>query len=348
MLWGSRGGVGRVASAVMSRWARYCGFWVLCWLAGAMRAGDDVALVGLSDRWRFLGAGALAEAPAGWQSQGFDDSGWFEGPGGFGTSYYGESTRFPNTNGWERVLLRRAFVVPEGRRAVALSACGLFGWLSAELEWPGMGPARVHRSAGDSSAVLGDTQPARFGEPGVDFDGLGRGLDPPGHQLVDPPAARRRGVFSLACFHWRGAGQFLSGPLLAECVLKSGRDPLPDAVAAVHSGGIWGRVDSGSCGEWPRGHKPCGALGGLRPGTRYQYRVILGKAGDGGSTVPMTFQTLPAAGPLTVQVLGDSGWGNFAPHAVVAQMMRSEADLVLHAGDTVYPGFSPGLADLRF
>jgi hypothetical protein len=29
-------------------------------------------------------------------------------------------------------------------------------------------------------------------------------------------------------------------------------------------------------------------------------------------------------------------------------MMRSEADLVLHAGDMVYPGFSPSLADLRF
>jgi hypothetical protein len=98
----------------------------------------------------------------------------------------------------------------------------------------------------------------------------------------------------------------------------------------------------------PEGTNHVVRLEGLRPGTRYQYRVILGKQGDGGATAPMTFQTLPAAGPLTVQVLGDSGWGDFAPHAVVAQMMRSEADLVLHAGDTVYPGFSPGLADLRF
>ena len=56
------------------------------------------------------------------------DSGWWEGSGGFGTSYYGESTRFPNTNGWERVLLRRAFVIPEGTDV---------RWLSLRVDYSG-------------------------------------------------------------------------------------------------------------------------------------------------------------------------------------------------------------------
>ncbi|MCX6864032.1 MAG: hypothetical protein NT050_14150, partial [Verrucomicrobia bacterium] len=112
----------------MLKWARCFGFWVLCLLAETTRAGDDVALVGLSDRWRFLAAGALSEAPANWQTRGFDATGWAEGPGGFGTSSYGESTRFPNTNGWERVLLRRAFVVPKGADV---------RWLSLRVDYSG-------------------------------------------------------------------------------------------------------------------------------------------------------------------------------------------------------------------
>lgn len=114
--------------AAMTRGARWWWFWG-CWLcACGLRAGDDVALVALPDRWRYLAVGALAEPPVGWQSEAFDDSGWWEGPGGFGTTYYGESTRFPNTNGWERVLLRRAFVMPEGADV---------RWLSLRVDYSG-------------------------------------------------------------------------------------------------------------------------------------------------------------------------------------------------------------------
>ncbi|MEY2788440.1 MAG: hypothetical protein RLZZ34_1583, partial [Verrucomicrobiota bacterium] len=75
-------------------------FWLRPWQG---QAGDDVALVGLSDRWRYREVGSMQTVPEGWLSEGFDDSGWWDGSGGFGTSHYGESTRFPNTNGWERV-----------------------------------------------------------------------------------------------------------------------------------------------------------------------------------------------------------------------------------------------------
>lgn len=349
MLWGSRGGVGPVASAVMSRWARGCGFWVLCWLAGITRAGDDVALVGLSDRWRFLGAGALAEAPARWQSQGFDDSGWFEGPGGFGTSNYGESTRFPNTNGWERVLLRRAFVVPEGADV---------RWLSLRVDYSGgflmslNGREWVRRgftgAPGAPVPLTAIPSPRGSGSPELIPMGSAEGWIRPGTNWLTLQL-HADGVYSRwPVFTGEVLANFSRAPYLQN--VSSNRaeirclTPWPRSIRVEY--GVESIQEAAVNG--PEGTNHVVRLKGLRPGTRYQYRVILGKAGDGGATVPMTFQTLPAAGPLTVQVLGDSGWGNFAPHAVVAQMMRSEADLVLHAGDTVYPGFSPGLADLRF
>ena len=166
-----------------------------------------------------------------------------------------------------------------GRRAMVVPACGLFGRLRAELEWSGVGATWIHRRGGNSGTVDGDPQSARFREPGVHSDGLGRGMDWPGNQLGDPPVARGRGVFSLACFYRRDTGQFLSGSLPAECVLQSCGDPLPDAVAAVHSGRIWDGVDPRNRSDGPRRYEPCGALGGFASRNSVSISGDLGQAG---------------------------------------------------------------------
>ena len=333
----------------MLKWARCFGFWVLCLLAETTRAGDDVALVGLSDRWRFLAAGALSEAPANWQTLGFDATGWAEGPGGFGTSSYGESTRFPNTNGWERVLLRRAFVVPEGADV---------RWLSLRVDYSGgfvlslNGREWVRRGftgePGTPVPLTAIPSPRGSGNPEFIPMGSAEGWIGPGTNWVTLQL-HADGVYSRwPVFTGEILANFSRAPYLQN--VSSNRaeirclTPWPRSIRVEY--GTESIQETAVTG--PEGTNHVVRLEGLRPGTRYQYRVILGKQGDGGATAPITFQTLPAAGPLTVQVVGDSGWGDFAPHAVVAQMMRSEADLVLHAGDMVYPGFSPSLADLRF
>lgn len=74
-------------------------------------------------------------------------------------------------------------------------------------------------------------------------------------------------------------------------------------------------------------------LSGLRPGTRYAYRVE-GEAGDARGA----FRTDP--GPMStvmVGVLGDSGSGKEAQYDVGRVLAAMEPDLVLHTGDVIYP-----------
>jgi hypothetical protein len=58
---------------------------------------------------------------------------------------------------------------------------------------------------------------------------------------------------------------------------------------------------------------------------------------------PITFATAPAPGdetPFTLLAFGDSGDGTSAQTALAAQMAHESFDLVLHAGDVVYPSGS--------
>lgn len=333
----------------MAKWVRCCVLWALCLWAARAVAGDDVALVGLSDRWRFLPAGSLTEAPAGWQSEGFDDSGWFEGPGGFGTSVYGESTRFPSTNGWERVLLRRSFVVPEGADV---------RWLSLRVDHSGgfvlslNGREVVRRGfsglPGSPVPFSAIPSPRASGSPELIPLGSADGWIRPGTNWLSLQV-HADGVYSRwPLFTSELLANFSRAPYLQN--VSSNRaeirclTPWPRAIRVEY--GVDSVREAKASG--PEGTNHVVRLEGLKPGTRYTFRVVLGKEGDGGATAPLTFRTLPTEGPLTVQVLGDSGWGDFTPHAVAARMVQSPADLVLHLGDTVYPGFSPALADFRF
>ena len=348
-LCGSRGDEGRVITLVMLKRVWRCGLAVMGLVALKLLAGDDVALVALADRWRYLGAGSMTEAPAGWTAEGFDDSAWFEGPGGFGTSYYGESTRFPNTNGWERVLLRRAFLVPPGADV---------RWLSLRADYSGgfvlhlNGQEWVRRGLpgkpGTPVPLPALTNPRAAGNPEFIPLGSAAGWIRPGTnwltvQLHADGFYSRWPVFTAEVLANFSRAPYLQNVSSNRAEIRC-QTPWPRSIRVEYG------VDSlgEAVATGPEGTNHVVRLKNLKPGTRYQYRVILGKEGDGGATAPVSFRTLPESGPLTVQVIGDSGWGDFNPHAVVSQMMRSEADLVLHAGDLVYPGLSPALADHRF
>lgn len=72
----------------------------------------------------------------------------------------------------------------------------------------------------------------------------------------------------------------------------------------------------------------CRVYSGLQPGTSCAYELN-GYEGVG--------RTLPASGPLRFAVLGDSGNGSSAQHAVALRLQGEEASFILHLGDVVYP-----------
>ncbi|MCA1716172.1 MAG: metallophosphoesterase [Actinobacteria bacterium] len=85
-------------------------------------------------------------------------------------------------------------------------------------------------------------------------------------------------------------------------------------------------------GDGRIGKRHAVTLFGLRPGSRYYYRVA-------GAQKTASFRTAPE-GPgsgFTFAVVGDSGTGSKAQLAVAGLLERMEPDLILHTGDVVYP-----------
>ncbi|MDQ3284511.1 MAG: purple acid phosphatase [Actinomycetota bacterium] len=85
-------------------------------------------------------------------------------------------------------------------------------------------------------------------------------------------------------------------------------------------------------GDGRTGKRHAVTLSGLRPGSRYYYRVA-------GAQKTASFRTAPE-GPgscFTFAVVGDSGTGSKAQRAVAGLLERMRPDLILHTGDVVYP-----------
>lgn len=315
----------------------------------SLRAGDDVGLVSVSDIWRFMGYSPSGTPSENWREEAFDDSGWFSGPSGFGYSTYGETTRLPTTNGWERVLLRTKFTVPSGANV---------GWLSFRADY-----------GGGFVVWLNGTEVARRGLSGLP------GTVPP---LSTNAAARypgsaeliyigpddgllRAGTNTLAV-QLHADATYSQWPLLtAELLGNFSRAPYLQNVSSNRAELLFttplplsARVEFGTNSPaersvcTPVGTNHMAVLTNLDAGVRYTYRVTVFEGTNSGNTLPVSFRTLPMNGPLTVQVIGDSGGADIWQHAVTDRMTEDGADLLLHAGDIIYPSFSYGLADIRF
>jgi acid phosphatase type 7 len=94
------------------------------------------------------------------------------------------------------------------------------------------------------------------------------------------------------------------------------------------------------------GRRHAVTLTDLEPASTYHYRV----ARTGGSSATSRFRTAPADenARFTFAVVGDSGDGGGAQLEVAGLLERLRPDLVLHAGDVVYPRGAEKDYDRRF
>ena len=333
-----------------TRWLRLAtSLFLAVALSAPSRADDDVALVGLSDLWQYQGFSPEAVPPPDWRTESFDDSGWYTGPSGFGTTTYGESTRLPTTNGWERILLRTRF---QGSESNAVR------WLSLRADY-----------GGGFVAWLNGVEIARRG-----LAGLPESIPPLRADPVPRPAGAAELIPILPAAEWirpgtnvlavqlHSDGLYSRWPVFtAELLANFARAPYLQNVRSNRAEILFAtptdlpaRVEFGiqSVSERsissPSQTRHVVVLEGLVPGQRYTYRVVLGEGTTTATTQPRTFRTLPLEGDLTVQVIGDSGGADIWQHRVTERMAADGADLMLHAGDIIYPAFHPALSDIRF
>jgi len=317
---------------------------------GAVRVGGDaVALIGVGDSWRFQAASDAASES--WRQVDFDDSSWRAGESGFGLSTWGENTMFHGMlRGSGAVQFRKTFVVDDPGSVRSLTfRCD---WQGGFVAWLNGVEILRRNLPGIPDTPLPLETPASYRPAGAAED----------IPVPDPGQRLQRGtnVLAIQC-HPYALGWF-DVVLVPELLANFSRGPYLQQVLQERATVLW-RTPESLPGEVEYGETPAlgataspdggpsGALEavirGLKPGTRYWYRV---RSGPGGASVvspTYSFRTLPASGDLDFAVLGDSGAGTAAQFGVARRITEASPDLLLHLGDIVYPSFSLGRTDTR-
>lgn len=312
--------------------------------------GDDVALVTVGDEWRYFKG--ITNPPERWNSVEFDGAGWGAGLSGFGAYLNGNATAFGDmAGGYVSVYVRKEFVVADA---------GLVRWLTL----------RVDYSDGFVAFLNGKEVVRRnmHGTPGtyVPFDATaansrGRG-NPEEIDLSEFRQLLVAGENVLAMqFHSIGLFDFDFG-FLPELLANFTRGPYVQNASTTSVQVIWktakpteGWVEFGVNGNL--GGKVASStnatvlhvasLSGLESGRTYQYRVRSRSGGEEAVSPVETFRTLKSEGAIRFAVLGDSGSGSREQMQVARLLRETRPDLVLHAGDIIYPSFTTNQADQR-
>jgi 3',5'-cyclic AMP phosphodiesterase CpdA len=86
-------------------------------------------------------------------------------------------------------------------------------------------------------------------------------------------------------------------------------------------------------------------LTNLTPDTLHYYRVRSSAGGQTALAPLESFRTFRTSGAFSFAVFGDSGAGTPAQYAIADVLRNAQPDLVLHAGDVIYPSFTSDLVD---
>lgn len=332
--------------------------WLLpAWLAGVFVAGAgwaapdaELGLVRVAEVWRWrlatMGTDAL---PAGWAAPEWSDNSWGEARSGFAGDYAGaEASLLSYLPLAGPVCLRKQFEVADST---------VIAWLVLRVDW-----------TGGFVAYLNGVEIARRNLPGD-----------PGTPVpfATMPVPRAKGhaealdcSFAVPLLHAGGnvlaiqwhptPGAYGSG-FVPELLANFTRGPFVQNTTPTSQTMVWRTpvpasttVEFGPTAELGRlVHDPTpvlqhtATLTGLAPDTEYCYRV---RSGDGvreGASSLLWFRTLKESGPLSFAVTADIGAGNLAQWGVAEVMRAMHPDLVLIAGDTLYPTFLDTQADQR-
>lgn len=314
-------------------------------LAGA----DDIGLIRVAESWRYYKG--VQEPPADWMQPAFSDRTWPEAMTGFSTpGGYGEATIFTDYGtSYTSVYFRKRFAVenPETIRQLVLrldfdDGCVIYLNGREVARWGVSGAPGTVVPAGSRSF----THPRGYTE----LIDLSSGLD-----------ALQTGE-NLLAIHILGSGpgdwsmafvpellaNFIRTPLIQNTTVDSTEIAwktlsLTDGLIQYGAGASDPVTENVSFGQTNH----LAQLRNLQSDTAYRYRI--GARFPNGETWSdwSTFRTFKSSGPISFNIVGDTGWGSIQQYQVAASMSRHEADLTMHLGDLAYPSFTERNADLR-
>lgn len=328
--------------------------WLLvCVLWAQLAAADEIGLALPGDTWKWwIGPGEPSAPPEAWRQPEFNDLAWGTGRAGFSwyrTGY--AATALPeNVVETSTVHLRRQFVVED------VSAVQ---WLVLRIDYDD-----------GFVAFLNGVEVARRGMPGeantfVPYNTLASRRASGNAELVDLTrwtGALRQGTNVLA-LQWHSAYSWASARLLLpELLANFTRGPFLQNTSTDRQVIVWQTpvpsdtvVDFGptpALGIRQANPSPVtthvAVLTNLIADTAYYYRVSSSDGLRWATSAPRVFRTFKAEGSFRFVVAADVGLGTMGQLGVADGMRAARPDLVLIAGDLVYPSYYEGRADFNF
>jgi hypothetical protein len=328
---------------------RWLGF--LWLLQASLGWADDVALVRVGEAWRYYkGTNEPSIPSTAWREVAFEDSQWLTGRSGFGFGGSDDATYLADMYlGYTSVFARKKFVLADPSTVK---------WLVLRLDYDD-----------GFVAYLNGTEIARrgvLGEPGapVPFNAVASARFTYGAEEFNVTSFTNLLVAGENVLAVQGHSTSLSAfsfSLLPELLANFQRGPFIQNTSSNRTDVIW-RTPLPADGTVEFG--PTEALGlavadpvpttnhvltltGLEPDTSYFYRVRSTADGETATSPLLSFRTLKTHGPVTFMALADTGQGSLAQYNIASLLQRSAPELVLHAGDVLYPYFYPPLVDTK-
>ncbi len=318
-----------------------------------LATADEIAFALTGDAWRWCkGTAEPSSPPEAWRQPDFNDAAWTTGRAGFSWHYTGyEATAFPeDLVDPFSIYLRRQFVVEDPSTVQ---------WLVLRIDYDD-----------GFVAFLNGVEVARRGLPGaentfVPFNTPASRRASGNPEVVD--LTRWAGVLrpgtNILALQWHAAySSPYSRLLLPELLANFTRGPFLQNTSANRQVIVWQTpVPSDTVVDFGPGPmfmiskrdpslvtSHISVLTNLAPDTKYYYRVSSSDGLRSAVSAIRTFRTFKAEGPVRFTVVADAGLGTMGQLGVAEGMRDAHPDLVLVAGDLVYPWYYEGRTDFHF
>jgi Calcineurin-like phosphoesterase/Purple acid Phosphatase, N-terminal domain len=305
---------------------------------------DEISLIRLGESWRLFRGTNEPSAVTAWRQPGFDDSDWEMGQSGF-ASTGDEGTAFPASPSFRSAYIRKTFNVadPSSIQWLILRldyASGFVAYLNGqEILRRGVAGNPVPYNAYATNHVRGTAE--------VFNVSAYLPLLTPGENLLAIQLHRAANTNLVLVPELRA--NFQRGPFVSNASTNSiqiiWQTPvLSDTAVEFGTDEALGLTDSNAT---PVTNHVV-ALTNLLPGQLYYYRVRSSVNGASVVSPIATFRTLKMSGDIVFAVVADTHEATPPRFRIANILANLEADIVLHAGDTVQRFFTAGYADTRW